>query len=1043
MTESPLAVELDRIARLAARLLGGSHAFVSVEPGDLPGDEPAVSSLSRAVPEIVPVLRAHHVRSDDPFLLSAKPPREDANEPCGWTSAKLEACASVAIRDADGRPIGFLAVVDTQPREWGDQEVEALSEFAEMAGVLLDQAAHVEESAWLEEALQVQAAYLDHLFEAAPEAIALLDGRTRIMRVNAQYTRLFGYSAEEAIGRSAADLTIPPDAAEEAKAIGRRALRGEQAKVEVVRRRKDGSKVHVSLLTIPVRLSRDQGGIYTIFRDLSPEREAQEELQRRDERYRSLIENAMDVVAIVAPGGSLEYITPSIERLLGYTPAQLVGTSAFALLHPDDATDAISRFTATTRSDCSDSAEYRLKSSSGQWRTFEVRARNMTEDPAVAGVVLNARDVTDERIAKETQRRLGAFLDATPDFVAIFDPRGRALLVNRAFRTVLGLPAESRLSELTIDDLFPARVTDRLLHEGIPAAARDGIWSGETFLRNAESEDIPVAQLVLAHRSADGAVEFVSTLARDVRAQKEAENALRRSEEHFRSLIENALDLIVILDADGRILFASPSVRTVLGFEPDELIGTTVFDLAHPEEREEMTRSFTHSLEAGEMRTAVEFRVATKDGEWRLLESVGENLLDDPAVGGIVVNSRDVTERRRAEEALRESQQQLLQSQKMEAVGRLAGGIAHDFNNLLTAIKGFTELLLLDLEEQDPRRAFAAEIQGAAGRAAGLTRQLLAFSRRQVLQPEVLDLNTTVVEMENMLERMVGEDLRIVTSLDPDLGRVRADPGQLEQVVMNLVVNARDAMPRGGEIRIETANAVLTDQDARVYPYVETGPYVVLEVSDTGSGMSAEVRERVFEPFFTTKEQGKGTGLGLSTVYGIVKQSGGYVWVESKVGVGTTFRIHLPRVDEEPSPRPQEARPAGATRGNESVLLVEDELAVRTLVRRVLDRAGYRVIEAASGPEALDRLAERAGALDLLLTDVVMPGMSGAELADHIAERHPEARVLYMSGYTDEAIGRHGVLDADVAFLGKPFSPDLLLQKVREVLDRPARAPDR
>ena len=773
-------------------------------------------------------------------------------------------------------------------------------------------------------------------------------------------------------------------------------------------------------------------------------RRTKQALKDSEERFRSLIEHASDLVAIVSAGGTIDYSTPSVERVLGYSPADLVGQNAFSLLHPSDAPSVIGRFARLVRGvQCEGAIDCRVRHKSGSWHMLEVRVSNLLDDPAVVGVVVNAHDITEAREANETQRRLKAFLEATPDFVATFDPHGRALSVNAAFRKLTGIPEGGDLSTLTIADLFPPSVTELILHEGIPAATRAGIWSGETALHGEDGVEIPVSQVILAHKSPNGALEFVSTLARDITERKQAEEALRRSEQHFRSLIENALDIIAILDFEGNVLFESPSIERILGYTPAEMRGRRSFDMIHPEDVGRVVDVFDRGLEDPLLREAVEYRCRHKDGSWRVLESVSENLLAVPAVAGVVVHSRDVTERKAAEVALRESQEQLLQSQKMDAVGRLAGGIAHDFNNLLTAIKGFTELLLLDFDERDPRHPFVTEIQGAANRAAALTRQLLAFSRKQVLQPRVLDLNAAVSDIEKMLRRLIGEDVTLETTLAQRLGRVRADPSQIEQVLVNLAVNARDAMPSGGRILIRTANVQLTEDMIPAHAGVAPGAFVMLALSDTGAGMSPDVQARIFEPFYTTKEKGRGTGLGLSTVYGIVQQSGGMIQVESAIGEGSTFTILLPRVQEEivaaveriPNDRP--------VRGTETVLLAEDEAAVRVLVRRVLDRNGYRVLEAASGAEALKLLEDHPEPVDLLLTDVVMPGMSGRELADQLCLRFPTLRVLYMSGYTDEAIVHHGVLDPGIALLEKPFTPEILLRKIRDILDAPVETPER
>ena len=390
--------------------------------------------------------------------------------------------------------------------------------------------------------------------------------------------------------------------------------------------------------------------------------------------------------------------------------------------------------------------------------------------------------------------------------------------------------------------------------------------------------------------------------------------------------------------------------------------------------------------------------------------------------------------RQQAEEALRVSEEQLRQSQKLEAVGQLAGGIAHDFNNLLTVIRGYSDLMLVSLDRADPQRVHLEAIKDAADRAASLTRQLLAFSRKQVLQPKVLDLNALVTNVNQMLQRMIGEDIDLAIVLRSDLGHVKADPGQLEQVIMNLVVNARDAMPQGGQLTIETANVELDEAYARRHAAVQPGPYVMLTVSDTGHGMDAKTQARIFEPFFTTKGPGQGTGLGLSTVYGIVKQSGGSVWVYSEPGHGTTFRIYLQRVQEQVE-APQAPSPGASPHETETVLLAEDDKTVRTLVRMVLQEHGYTVLAAPHGVEALRISEAHQGVIHLLVTDVVMPGMNGRELAQRLALARPDMKVLYVSGYTDDVIIRHGVLEAGIAFLQKPFTPDVLARKVRDVLD--------
>jgi signal transduction histidine kinase/CheY-like chemotaxis protein len=391
----------------------------------------------------------------------------------------------------------------------------------------------------------------------------------------------------------------------------------------------------------------------------------------------------------------------------------------------------------------------------------------------------------------------------------------------------------------------------------------------------------------------------------------------------------------------------------------------------------------------------------------------------------------------------RKHEEQLRQSQKMEAVGRLAGGVAHDFNNLLTAILGYGQLMQTRLDQASPLHREVEEILKAGQRAASLTRQLLAFSRKQVLQPKVLDLNAVVTDIDKMLARLIGEDIEMIAFPDPKLGRVKADPGQIEQVIMNLVINARDAMPQGGKLIIQTSNVILEDSyTGKRNLNLKPGPYVMLAVTDTGYGIDQKILPHIFEPFFTTKEQGKGTGLGLSTVYGIINQSGGDIWVETDTGRGTTFKIYLPRVDN-----PAEEQQASESRESllsvsETVLLVEDEDVVRKLVREILEMNGYNVLQAANGREALPICEQHAGPIHLMLTDVVMPQMGGRELAERVASLRPDMKVLFMSGYTDDAIVHHGVLDSGIAFIQKPFTPDSLARKVRDMLDSTAKSSD-
>jgi two-component system, cell cycle sensor histidine kinase and response regulator CckA len=508
---------------------------------------------------------------------------------------------------------------------------------------------------------------------------------------------------------------------------------------------------------------------------------------------------------------------------------------------------------------------------------------------------------------------------------------------------------------------------------------------------------------------------------------KESQRALRESGEILQAILD-ASPIGICLVRERIIEWANGALERMLGRPPDSLRGQSTA-LIYPNSQEyDRVGEQLYRVVDRQGQGGLDVRMRRKDGTTfdcyflaRLLDP------EDPSKGHIVAMT-DMTERK-------ELEQQILHSQKMEAIGRLAGGVAHDFNNLLTSVMGYADLLACKLAPDNDLSRYAGEIRKAAELAAVLTRQLLAFSRKQLLQPRVLDVNAVVTDIRHMLERLIGEDVTLSMVLAPALGAIKADQGQVEQVILNLVVNARDAMPQGGRITIETAAVVLNENYASTHLAINPGPHVMLAVSDDGQGMDEATLARIFEPFFTTKEKGKGTGLGLATIYGIVKQCGGTLWVYSEVGQGTTFKVYFPRVDEEIVGRGESPMANETSWGTETVLLVEDERAVRDLAREVMQRCGYSVLVAADGGEALAVAAKFSGVIDLLLTDVVMPNMNGRQLASQLTALRPAMKVLYISGYTANAIFHHGVLEPGTEFLPKPFTPDLLARKIREVLE--------
>jgi PAS domain S-box-containing protein len=483
------------------------------------------------------------------------------------------------------------------------------------------------------------------------------------------------------------------------------------------------------------------------------------------------------------------------------------------------------------------------------------------------------------------------------------------------------------------------------------------------------------------------------------------------------------------LNNDGTIRFETPSLEWALGYKPEELIGRNAFDLVHPDDLPEVMNIFTEKREISGALSTAEVRYKHKDGSWRVFDVVGHNLLDDSAVAGVVINSRDITERKQLEEQFR-------QAQKMESIGQLAGGIAHDFNNILLPIIGYAELSLENLEPDDEIYTNLKLIREATDRAANLVRQILAFSRKQVLEVQVLDLNEIVTGFSKMIRRLIGEDIALETFLETDPYLIKADKGKIEQILLNLVVNARDAMPTGGKLTIETANVHLDETYVEEHADTQSpGCYVMLAVSDTGHGMDAETQQQIFEPFFTTKAQGEGTGLGLATVFGIVKQHDGNIQVYSESDSGTTFKIYLPQAEGKIQTPETAAAKSGSLQGTETILLVEDDKMARNLICETLTVRGYKVVEAQNPTDGLQQASETKETLHLLLTDVIMPGMNGRELYEKVTAVHPAIKVLYMSGYTDNVIVHHGMLDEGTNFLQKPFTIHDLTQKVRQVLD--------
>jgi PAS domain S-box-containing protein len=596
---------------------------------------------------------------------------------------------------------------------------------------------------------------------------------------------------------------------------------------------------------------------------------------------------------------------------------------------------------------------------------------------------------------------------------------------NRALSLAADLPPAVALVDLRLPDMDGLDLVTRL-HE-VSALTEIVVLTGNASVTSAvRALREQIFDYLLKPISPD---QLASTLDRagERWRRRKAEVALAGSERRFRSLIENATDLITILAAGDIIEYASPAYERATGSTAESLLGTSLLDRVHEDDADALRRAIAECGEAGIVGLPVKLRLRGDEGGWRAYLGTVRDLRSDPAIGGVVLNAHDVTEREVLEAQLRHAQ-------KMEAVGQLAGGIAHDFNNLLTVITSYSGMLLSEHGHDEALRADVAEIELAAVRAAALTRQLLAFSRKQVLQPKYLDVNQVVQDLEKLLRRLIREDIELVTVLASELAPVYADLGQLEQVIVNLVVNARDALPEGGRIEIATFAVDLDDDFTASDSPVTPGPHVMLAVSDDGCGMDSATLARVYEPFFTTKAGGRGTGLGLATVKSIIQRSSGHVWCYSEPGRGTTFKIYLPSAAEAPAVAPAIEVAKKPSPGTETILLVEDEDHVRTVATRILRRNGYTVLEARTGPEALRLWHDHAREIDLVVTDMVMPGMGGRELSNHVRLERPDMPLLFMSGYTEDGAFQRGVLEPGETYLEKPFGEDRLTRLVRRAL---------
>jgi len=886
------------------------------------------------------------------------------------------------------------------------------------------------------------------LFEQAADLIFLLeiqpDGGPIIRDVNGAILRVLGYRREEAIGRPISFLEAEPDGVRKTMDRVRDASVEGAFALEVKHRCKDGAVRVFECSVTEMRIGAKRFGI-SLERDVTERKRAEEALRKSEETYRLHFASVNDVVFSLDRNGAFLRVSPSVEKMLGYKPEELIGKPfpELNLLAPECLDRAISNARKVLSGDTISAVEYTFVAKDGSTRFGEMSSSPIFVDGKVVATAAVARDITERKRAEEALRKNEKQLSNAVEIAHLghweYDVANDLFTFNdhfyKLFRTTA---AQAGGYTMSSDDY-----TRRFVHPD------DASVVGEEVRKSIDTTD-PHFNRQIEHRVifGDGTTGHIVVrffivkdeqgrtirtfgVNQDISERKRAEEALLLSAARWQGTFDAISDIVCILSVDHEFIEINEAGVSALGLPREAIIGRKCFELVHGTNAPIPECPCVRAMETGQPQKG-----ALSAGRRHMELDAWPVLGKDSRLEGLVHVVKDITSEVERESEKKRLETQLQQAQKMETIGRLAGGVAHDFNNLLQVINTFAELSLGKLLAGDPLRKNLEYIQEAGERAATLTRQLLAFSRKQVLQTEILDINTTIAGMEKMLRRMIGEDIDLVAAYAADLGKVKADAGQIEQVLMNLAVNSRDAMPMGGKLTIETANVELDEQYTAEHVAVTPGSYVMLAVADTGNGMDEKTKAAIFEPFFTTKEKGKGTGLGLSTVYGIVKQSGGYIWVYSEPGKGTTFKIYLPRDTSDAEEAPP-AKPAPKNiSGTETILLVEDEENVRRLAEQVLKSAGFTVLACANAGEALLTCEQHQGPIHLMLTDVVMPQMGGKQLAERLSAIRPETKVLFMSGYTDDAIVRHGVLEKGTQFISKPFTIAALTRKVREVLDQ-------
>lgn len=896
-------------------------------------------------------------------------------------------------------------------------------------------------------ALAENEARFRQLVDALPVAMVVtrLPGYT-IEFINPGAASLFGISPAEAVGQPTLRFYAQPKDARTIRVELER--HGQAYRPEILFRRADGKPFWAELSTVLVTDARGRIALAALH-DISERKEAEAALQRTERNYREIFNAVSEAILLHdAASGQILDVNDAMLRLYGFgSKAEALAASLGELIANEPPYTA-EGFLGRLRQAATDGPqvfEWLARKASGERFWVEVSLRG-TAIGGAGRVLAVVRDITERKRAEaelcERERQLTTFLSNLPGMAyrCRNDKSWTIEFVSHGALALTGYPPEDlvRNRKVAYADLIHPQDRSKVWEQ-----VQEALSQREPFVLNyriirANGEECWVWEQGRGVFDERDQLVALEGLVLDDTARHQAAQVLEAREAHFRSLIENASDLIMVINPQGVVLYLSPSIARLLGYKAEDLIGASIFDYLHPEDAANVVASIEclvqppaeHSSDLQSVR--VECRARNSAGQWRTLEAYGRLLAAGGTQPRIVVNARDITDQRRLEEQFR-------QVQKMEAIGRLAGGVAHDFNNILAVIMMQAEMTGQMDGLPERAREGIQKILSAAERAANLARQLLLFSRRQIFHPRDVELNELVTSLgHNVLQRALGEDVRLEWKLHPQPLWLQADPGMLDQVLMNLALNARDAMPEGGTLTIETSEIVLDEAAARSHPGVTPGPYVCLSVRDTGVGIPSEVMPHIFEPFFTTKELSKGTGLGLATVFGIVQQHRGWITVESEPGQGATFRVYFPgRSQGTPVvPALTVQKSSSMPRGTETLLVVEDEVSVRGLMRTVLERQGYTVLEAANGFEALERWQAHQAQVDLLLTDLVMPGgMSGQQLGRRLRQERPALKVIYLSGYSAEMAGRVPGLQPGERFMSKPFTSEQLLRTVREVLE--------